>query len=117
MIQHQHWSDNIRILITDEQNQGSVQVCIPTKEEDKPANGRADALIHNLWVNKSHRRHGAAKRLLEAAEKEAKLCGAKSVALAWEKADSPLWVLQWYERLGYDEAEFSYGSSLLVKRL
>ena len=117
MIQHQHWSNDTRILITDEQNHGSVQVCIPNKEEDKPASGRADALIHNLWVDKQHRRYGVAKLLLEAAEKEAKHCGVKSVAIAWEKADSPLWVLQWYERLGYEEAEFSYGSSLLVKRL
>ena len=117
MIQYQHWSEDIRMLITDEQNHGSVHVCIPKKAEDRPAHGRADALIHNLWVDEQHRGHGVAKRLLETAEKEARHHGVKSVALAWEKVDSPLWVLHWYERLGYDEAEFSNHSSLLVKRL
>lgn len=117
MIQHQHWSENIRILITDEQNHGSVQVFIPNKEEDKPAGGLADAAVHNLWVDKSHRRHGVAKLLLETAEKEAKRYGAKSMAIAWEKTDSPFWVLRWYERLGYEEKEFSYQSSLLVKKI
>lgn len=116
MIQHQHWSESIRILITDEQNHGSVQVFIPNKAEGKPAGELADAAVHNLWVEKSHRRHGVAKRLLETAEKEAKFYGIKSIAIAWDKADSPFWVLRWYERLGYEEVEFSYQSSLLVKR-
>lgn len=116
MIQHQHWSEDTRILITDEQNHGSVQVCIPKKTAENPADYPADALIHNLWVDKLHRKHGVAKLLLETAEKEAKDHGAKSVALAWEKADSPYWVLRWYERLGYEEKEFSSHSSLLVKR-
>ena len=117
MIQHQHWSEDTRILITDEQNHGSVQVCIPNKAADKPTKYPADALIHNLWVDKAHRRHGVAKLLLESAEKEAKDNGAESVAVSWDKADSPLWVLRWYERLGYEEKEFSAQSSLLVKRL
>lgn len=48
MIQHQHWEDSIRILVTDELHHGSVQAFIPNLIEDKPLDGEADALIYSL---------------------------------------------------------------------
>ena len=63
MIQHQHWEDSIRILVTDEQHHGSIQVFIPHRTEDKPLDGAADALIYSLWVDEAHRGHEVVKTL------------------------------------------------------
>lgn len=49
MIQKQTWKDEIRILITDEENHGSVQISIPLYVSD--IFGKADALIYALWVD------------------------------------------------------------------
>ena len=49
MIQKQTWKDEIRILITDEENLGSVQISIPLYVSD--IFGKADALIYALWVD------------------------------------------------------------------
>ena len=61
MIQHQHWEDSIRILVTDELHHGSVQAFIPNLIEDKPLDGEADALIYSLWVDERHRGSGGGK--------------------------------------------------------
>lgn len=116
MIQEQTWQDFGRILITDEEHHGSVQVEIPY-EQGKIANGKADAYIYALWVDKEYRRHEAGKRLLETAEEQARQNGARSVALGWDGRDTPRWVLHWYERQGYEEKEFGRNRSLLVKKL
>ena len=63
MIQKQTWKDEIRILITDEENLGSVQISIPLYVSD--IFGKADALIYALFVDNNHRRNGVAKRLLQ----------------------------------------------------
>lgn len=117
MIQHQHWEDSIRILITDEQHHGSIQAFIPKRTEDKPLDGEADALIYSLWVGETHRGRGVAKLLMEAAERELKRCDIATVAISWDGRDSPPWVLQWYERLGYVEKVFDYKCCTLLKRL
>ncbi len=117
MIQHQYWEDSIRILITDEQHHGSVQVFIPHRAEDRPASGKADALIYSLWVDEHHRGHEVAKHLLEAAEREMKRYDVEAVAIIWDARDSPTWVLHWYKRLGYKVKELGYQCSTLVKRL
>lgn len=75
MIQKQTWKDEIRSLITDEENHGSVQISIPLYISD--IFGKADALIYALFVDSTHRRCGAAKRLLQLAEQQAKLNGVK----------------------------------------
>lgn len=49
MIQKQTWNDEIRILLTDEENLGSVQVLIPLYVSD--IFGKADALIYALFVD------------------------------------------------------------------
>ena len=117
MIQHQHWEDSIRILVTDELHHGSVQVFIPKHTEDKPLDGEADALIYSLWVDERHRGSGVAKLLMEAAERELKSCGITTVAISWNGRDSPRWVLQWYERLGYKKKAFDYRCCTLLKHL
>jgi ribosomal protein S18 acetylase RimI-like enzyme len=117
MIQHQHWEDSIRILVTDEQHHDSIQAFIPHRTEDKPLDGEADALIYSLWVDEVHRGREVAKHLMEAVEKELKYCGVETVAISWDGRDSPLWVLPWYERLGYEEKALGHQCSTLLKLL
>lgn len=52
MIQKQTWKDEIRILITDEENLGSVQISIPLYVSD--IFGKTEALIYALWVDVFH---------------------------------------------------------------
>ena len=96
MIQKQTWKDEIRILITDEENHGSVQISIPLYVSD--IFGKADALIYALWVDVVYRRNGVAQRLLQLAEQQAKLNGVKTIGLEFVKDESDRFVLDWYLR-------------------
>ena len=113
MIQKQTWKDEIRILITDEENLGSVQVLIPLYVSD--IFGKADALIYALFVDNNHRRKGVAQHLLQLAEQQAKLNGVKVIGLEFVKEESDEFVLDWYLRSGYKP--FDGKSNLLTKEL
>lgn len=63
MIQKQTWKDEIRILITDEENLGSVQILIPLYVSD--IFGKADALIYALFVDKKLQRSYPQMNLLK----------------------------------------------------
>ena len=99
MIQYQKWKDEIRILITDEENHGSVQISIPLYVSD--IFGKADALIYALFVDNNHRRHGVAQNLLQLAEQQAKLNGVKVIGIEFDKEESESFVLDWYLKNGY----------------
>lgn len=113
MIQKQTWKDEIRNLITDEKNLGSVQISIPLYVSD--IFGKADALIYALWVDILYRRRGVAKHLLQLAEQQAKLNGVKTIGLEFNKDESDRFVLDWYLRIGYKQ--FDKKSNLLIKKL
>lgn len=113
MIQKQTWKDEIRILITDEENHGSVQISIPLYVSD--IFGKADALIYALFVDNNHRRNGVAQRLLQLSEQQAKLNGVKTIGLEFNKHESESFVLKWYLKNGYKP--FGKGSNLLIKEL
>lgn len=113
MIQKQTWKDEIRILITDEENLGSVQISIPLYVSD--IFGKAETLIYALWVDVVHRRNGVAQRLLQLAEQQAKLNGVKTIGLEFNKDESDSFVLDWYLRSGYKQ--FNKKSNLLIKKL
>ena len=113
MIQKQTWKDEIRILITDEEYIGSIQISIPLYVSD--IFGKADALIYALFVDDTHRRRGVAKRLLRLAEQQAKLNGIKIIGLEFNKDESEDFVLNWYIKNGYKL--FSKECSLLTKTL
>ena len=113
MIQKQTWKDEIRILITDEEHLGSVQISIPLYVSD--IFGKADALIYSLFVDKNHRRNGIAQHLLQLAEQQAKLNGVKTIGLKFNKEESDRFVLDWYLRISYKQ--FDKKSNLLIKKL
>ena len=118
MIQIQTWMDSRRILVVDELGHGSVQVCIPNADvEDNRFQGKADALVYALWTDEKFRGRGVARRLLEAAEREARSLGCRSICLEWDGREADGWTFGWYERLGYEEMEFSFRYSLMVKKL
>ena len=113
MIQKQIWKDEVRILITDEENLGSVQISIPLYASD--IFGKADALIYALFVDNNHRKCGVAKHLLQLAEQQAKLNGVKIIGLEFNKEESENFVLNSYFSNGYKP--FSKGSNLLITTL
>ena len=91
MIQYQKWKDEIRILITDEQNYGSVQVSIPCY--NSKISGKADALIYALYVDSGYRRKGIATKLLQLAEHQIKLNGLQIAGIEFDKEESDRFVL------------------------
>lgn len=111
MIQRQEWKDEVRILIID--NYGSVQLSIPFYHNK--LTGKADALIHTLYVDTKHRRQGIAKRLLQLAEQQAKLNHVKIVGLEFDRRDTESFVLDFYLKNGYKP--FNRTSKLLIKKL
>ena len=113
MIQYQKWKNEIRILITDEQNYGSVQVSIPCY--DSKISGKADALIYALYVDSGCRERGVATKLLQSAERQAKLNGVQTIGIEFDKEESESFVLDWYFRSGYKPV--SKRSKLLIKKL
>ena len=113
MIQKQTWKDEIRILITDEENLGSVQISIPLSVSG--IFGKADALIYALWVDVVHRRQGVAQHLLQLAEQQAKLNGVKTIGMQFNKDEADRFVLDWYLRTGYKP--FNKKGNLLIKKL
>lgn len=118
MIQHQQWFGGRRILIIDELHHGSVLVNIPSKDaEINFIEDKADAIIFALWVDEPYRKQGTAGLLLEAAEREAREAGCRTVCLFWDKQEKPQWMIDWVKRLGYEEKEFGRYSVMLVKEL
>lgn len=113
MIQKQTWKDDIRILITDEENHGSIQISIPLYDSD--IFGKADALIYALYVDTGYREHGVGSKLLKLAEQQAKLNGVGTIGLNFIKEESESFVLEWYLKNGYKP--FSKESNLLIKKL
>ena len=113
MIQKQIWKDEIRILITNELYQGSVQISIPFYDSD--ILGKADALIYALYVDKNSRRHGVAKQLLDEAEKLAKLNRVNVIGIEYDKEESDRFVFEFYKKCGYKP--FDENSNFLIKKL
>lgn len=113
MIQYQKWKDEIRILITDKQNHGSVQISISHYECN--ISGKADTLIYALYVDTAYRKQGVAKHLLQLAEQQAKLNKIGIIGLEFNKEESESFVLNWYLKNGYKP--FSKRSKLLIKEL
>ena len=113
MIQKQTWKDEIRILITDEEHLGSVQISIPLYVSD--IFGKADSLIYALWVDVVYRRNGVAQHLLQLSEQQAKLNGVKTIGLEFNKEESDRFILDWYLRSNYKP--FDEKSNLLIKKL
>lgn len=98
MIQKQQWLTHTNVLITDEMNQGSIQVEIPHADS---AHQRKNATITHLWVNHPCRQRHVATHLLRQAETIAVLYDCPAVNLCWTRGEAQDWVWKWYMRQGY----------------
>ena len=78
---------------------------------------KTDALLSSLWVGKEERRAGLGLTLMKAAELYALMVGCNTIALEYNNRETPKWVRQWYERLGYEEKVFGRYYSLMVKQI
>ena len=59
----------------------------------------------NFTVAEDYRRRGIGGKLLAAAEQDVRTHGGTHMQLVWRYRDTPVWVLDWYKRMGYREAE------------
>lgn len=117
MIQEQKWHDETRLIIVDEEGHGTVQVSIPTSGIVR---GRicAEAYIFCLWVDVPFRNQGVGRHLIEAAIKELKGRGLRSVSLEYDSRDSLPRVLKWYKKtLGFTPVRTDDTLTLLVKQI
>jgi ribosomal protein S18 acetylase RimI-like enzyme len=113
-IQHQIWGENTRDLIMTEG--GTVQLGIYKEPISDIFPCRA--YISCLWVDEEYRRQGIATRLMKCAEQLARNAGIDRVYLDFKEDDTPVEILEWYIRNGYEEiAEHSDGSYTLQKIL
>jgi ribosomal protein S18 acetylase RimI-like enzyme len=111
VIQKQPWHDFTRVIIMQVHESKPVAVAsvqIDLYEKEQCWGGTA--YIYGLWVDKDIRRRGIAKTLLMLVEKYAKQNGHKSVILEWNLNDTPVEVLHWYIRCGYEGIEFKDNS-------
>jgi ribosomal protein S18 acetylase RimI-like enzyme len=77
-----------------------------------------EAYIYSLFVNKLARKEGRATALLDMAERLAAENGCQSVWLEWSGKDTPIEILEWYIRRGYNLiANNDNGAKLLEKKL
>jgi ribosomal protein S18 acetylase RimI-like enzyme len=110
--QTQNWHDQTRVILFTKN--ASVQLELYTQPRGDYG---VTAYIWALWVNPSFRRRGHATALLYRAEKIARENNRKEVYLEWAAKDTPVDILQWYNRRGYQEVEFDDDKVLLKKDL
>lgn len=103
IIQEQKWSDHTRIVFVEEHS----SVMLELFDEPQLGTLRMTAFVFNLWTSPEYRRHGQAARMLSAAERTALQRGHSSVFLDWELKESPLEILDWYMRNGYEIVGFN----------
>ena len=113
IIQEQKWSDHTRIVFVEEHSSVMLELF------DEPQFGtlRMTAFVFNLWTSPEYRRHGQAARMLSAAERTALQRGHSSVFLDWELKESPLEILDWYMRNGYERVGFNSKGDYFRKEL
>lgn len=96
--QKQRWNDFTRYILMTDDCCGTVQVDIPTARDKHDT-----ANIYALWVNRNSRRQGIATKLLATAEQVARNANCIYTTLYWSKKDTPIEILEWYKRKGYEK--------------
>jgi ribosomal protein S18 acetylase RimI-like enzyme len=115
IIQTQKWNDKDIVIAMEEDGFAAGQMLLYKEEQ----NFGGTAWIWDLWTDPVDRNKGMASMVLHNLENIAKREGHKSVFLEWELKNSERWVLEWYERIGYEVKEFDGRGSycLLEKKL
>jgi GNAT superfamily N-acetyltransferase len=113
VVQIQKWNTKEIVIVMNEHGIASAQMHLYPKVQ----NFGGTAWIWALYVDVHYRKKGLATEYLNVLESIAKREGHKSVFLEWELKNSPRWVLEWYERMGYEVKEFDgRGSYCLMEK-
>ena len=110
------WPHTERSIITDQDSNSAVILEVYNYDVDDTVKS-GDGYIWSLFVNASFRGQGIGRMLLKKAEDIARDSGCKKVFLDWSHEESEQWVLEWYERNGYEEVAFGPERTLLRKYL
>ena len=106
--QIQNWYHVRRYLISEVLGldvYGTLHLDIPKQheKENDPFWKDCDAFLWALFVDGIVRNHGLAKKMMREAEALCVMEGYRTVGLRWDDRESESWVLDWYERIGYEE--------------
>ena len=84
---------------------GTLHLDIPKQheKENDPFWKDCDAFLWALFVDGIARNTGLAKKMMREAETLCLMAGCRTVGLRWDDRESESWVLDWYERIGYEE--------------
>ena len=84
---------------------GTLHLDIPKQheKENDPFWKDCDAFLWALFVDGIVRNTGLAKKMMREAETLCLMAGCRTVGLRWDDRESEPWVLDWYERIGYEE--------------
>ena len=84
---------------------GTLHLDIPKQheKENDPFWKDCDAFLWALFVDGIVRNNGLAKKMMREAETLCLMAGCRTVGLRWDDRESEPWVLDWYERIGYEE--------------
>ena len=84
---------------------GTLHLDIPKQheKENDPFWKDCDAFLWALFVDGIARNNGLAKKMMREAETLCVMEGCRTVGLRWDDRESEPWVLDWYERIGYEE--------------
>ena len=106
--QIQNWYHVSRCLISEVMMRdvyGTLHLDIPKQheKENDPFWKDCDAFVWALFVDGIVRNNGLAKKMMREAETLCVMAGCRTVGLRWDDRESEPWVLDWYERIGYEE--------------
>ena len=84
---------------------GTLHLDIPKQheKENDPFWKDCDSFLWALFVDGIARKTGLAKKMMREAETLCLMAGCRTVGLRWDDRESEPWVLDWYERIGYEE--------------
>ena len=84
---------------------GTLHLDIPKQheKENDPFWKDCDGFVWALFVDCIARNTGLAKKMMREAETLCLMAGCRTVGLRWDDRESEPWVLDWYERIGYEE--------------
>ena len=110
----QNWETYKRAIVVSDE--GSVFVDL-YKQPIYDISDPVKCIIWGLFVEEPFRNNGVAKQLMQYAENIIKQSGESLVAVIYENS-TPLWVLEWYIRSGYEfRQRLSDTDTLLIKKI
>ena len=111
----QNWKDYKRVIVVSDK--GSVFVDLYQQPLYYAFDTSIKSEIWSLFVGESFRNKGIAKQLMQYAENVIKQFGESCVAVVCNSS-TPLWVLEWYKKIGYKFCQYLNDTdTLLVKNI